>query len=199
MDEHPSIDTDQAYFIFAMCTKEKNIRRLLVVEAENHARVAVIERIIALSGGKPSHFCENVAVFRTSDIVGLRSSLVDECSYIDFVIDICSPEHLHGEHMLISEFMDTLSIEERRLLAEKLSHKSNVPAVVEETKKAPEAKKTSEEAKKASDDDFDKLIEYVAHTGYTKKQIQKCIDENRKKLSGLRLEDQFKIVVSNLS
>ena len=109
---HPSYGFEQAWFQFAIFSPDRAVRKLLLVEAKCSAAVAAIEAIL-LQDGKVSDSCFVVAVLRQCPDIGMRSDLVDEVSYPDFMLDIVDPDRLIGDPVVASYFRESLTAEER--------------------------------------------------------------------------------------
>lgn len=110
---HPSFGCVQAWFTVAVSRPNgPGMTKILLVEAKNAWAVQTVERI-AVDGGRVSKTCQVLSVHRNCSDVGIRSDLVEEISYVDFMIDIVDPGLLLEDPMTASGFRNSLSEEER--------------------------------------------------------------------------------------
>lgn len=112
---HPSFGCSQAWFTVAVCRPGSPgaMSRLLLVEAKNAWAVAAIERVAATDGGRVSPTGFIVAVHRECQDVAMRSDLVDEIDYVDFMLDVVEPGRLLEDTIVATAFRLSLSEEDR--------------------------------------------------------------------------------------
>ncbi len=116
--KHPSFGIDQAWFQFAILSEDGSIRKLMLVEAQRVAAVATLEYILSKDGWVSSR-CQVVAVFRQCPGIGMRSDIIDELSYVDFMLDIVDPDRLMADAVVSTYFVSSLTNDERRYAAAK--------------------------------------------------------------------------------
>lgn len=118
---HPSFGCEQAWFTVAVSRPNgPGVTKILLVEAKNAWAVQTIERI-AVDGGRISRTCQVLAIHRDCSDVGIRSDLVEEISYVDFMIDIVDPDLLLEDPMTATGFRNSLNEEERAYASAKLA------------------------------------------------------------------------------
>ena len=108
--DHPSFGIGHAWFLFSVTDlKAGRISRLLLVEARNAWAVQTLERIAY--DGKASPNCELLTVHRECDI-GIRSRMVEEVQYVDFMLDVVHPDRLLRDALVTTGFQHSLTPEE---------------------------------------------------------------------------------------
>jgi hypothetical protein len=115
--DHPSARCDQAWFLFSV---GELISKLFLVEAKNQSAVQVIERIVV--DGQASRSCKVLTVHRQCEFIGIRSPVVEEISYVDFILDMVDSDKL-ADRMVIEAFKNSLSSEEMRYAAQKYTER----------------------------------------------------------------------------
>ncbi len=119
-EDHPSFGCQQAWFLFSVTPPGmRGAGRLLLVEAKNVWAVQTLERLTN-SDNTVSRTCNLVAVFRNCDDVGIRSDLMDEISYVDFVIDMVDMDRLLSDSLSSSGFASSLTADEKAHAAKRL-------------------------------------------------------------------------------
>lgn len=105
-NEHPSYGCEQAWFLFSIQNGDK-VSKLLLVEAKNVWAVQTLERLAVDSF--VSRNCQLLMVHRRCSDVGIRSDLVDEIDYVDFILDIVEPRRITGDQWAAASFQQSLT------------------------------------------------------------------------------------------
>ena len=104
--EHPSFNLEQAWYTFGVFTEDGSIQALMVVETENNNAVHMIESLVQ-QNGSVSNTCGLVAV--STHPPQIRSTIVREIGFVDFIIDMVDADRWLGSPFLISLFRQSLS------------------------------------------------------------------------------------------
>jgi hypothetical protein len=107
---HPSFGTAKAIFLFALGQAPT---RLLSVEATNSWAVLCLERLL-LTDGKVSNNCQVLQVVRDYRNIGTRNDLVQEPTFVEFMLDIVEPARLLRDAIAQEAFKNALTDEERQ-------------------------------------------------------------------------------------
>lgn len=109
-NEHPSYGCEQAWFLFSV-QSDGRISKLLLIEAKNIWAVQTLERLAV--DGLVSQNCQLLAVHRRCSDVGIRSDLVDEIDYVDFILDVVDPRRITGDQWAAASFQQSLTPSDR--------------------------------------------------------------------------------------
>lgn len=194
--DHPSFGTPQAQFLFAIRSDDGAVRKLLLVEAKNPAAVAAVEHVLLQGSGSVSEKCTAVAVYRACDEVGMRSDLIDEVGYVDFMLDVVDPDKLLADPTVSSFFVDSLTDEERayaRLKMEAKSSWNREPAA----KKAPKAPRKDRVVEYEPGSRKDMLLSAMVRMGFQKPAVQKWMESSD--VESGAIEDQIRAGLAALS
>ena len=115
---HPSYGTHHAWFLFSIMNSN-DVARILIVEAKGPWAVQTIEMIVN-EDQKVSKNCTLLAVGRDHRNIGIRSPLVCQVAYVDFMIDIVDHGRLLDNAAIATAFSRSLSDNERRYASQKL-------------------------------------------------------------------------------
>jgi hypothetical protein len=124
--DHPAIGTKRAAYQFLIEGSNGTPVRFLLVEAENPWAVAAIEKIL-LRDARISNNCRIIAVFRDHRFAGVRDELLEEISFVDFIVEMVDSERLQDP--IVSFCMKkALSKEEKEHARERIEEmKSYIP------------------------------------------------------------------------
>jgi hypothetical protein len=112
---HPSFGASQATFMFAISAPGGGIRRVLLVAAKNALAVQFVERLVA-ADNRVSDNCFLLTVHRETTPIGMRSDLVEEVPYAQFVTDIVDPERVVADPSAEVAMCMSLSEEEKAMV-----------------------------------------------------------------------------------
>ena len=177
---HPSFGIDQAWFQFAITSPDGAVRKLLLVEARRPAVVATLEYLLQVDG-KVSDLCHVVAVYRQCPGIGMRSDLLDESTYVDFMLDIVDPDRLLADATCATYFSQSLTDDERRYAEAKARARSTVeeePAPPRKSAAPRTAKSREKESAYEPGGRKDMLFTALTKMGFLKPPVQKWIDSN---------------------
>lgn len=105
---HPSFGTNSAVFMFGLEDRRTGqIKKFLLIEAQNPAAVAVLERVM-LTDQKVADNCRILAIFRDCRNLGTRDDWMEEIPYVDFMLDIVDQDRLLGDAVTAQLFSQSL-------------------------------------------------------------------------------------------
>jgi hypothetical protein len=185
--DHPSYGFDQAWFLFAMVSDK--IERVILVEAKNAWAVQTIERIAV--DGMVSSNCQLLAVHRHCPSIGLRSDLIGEISYVDFLIDIIDPNRINADSLTSTAVQNSLSSEERSYAIQKMNAMQNTRC--SDDPKHPISGSVSEHA------NYQDLMAALTGLGFKKNQAKRVLDEMGVRIAYMKMEDSIKEALQKLS
>jgi len=181
--EHPSYGCEQAWFLFSV-RDARRVARLLLVEAKNPWAVQALERV-AGQDGMVSGNCELLTVHRQCPSIGIRSGLVSEVDYVDFVTDIVDPGLIAGDQWAAAAFQRSLSPEDRDRALRKMGRPAPAPAPagaqVIPFRQAP-----------ATPDNYQDVLAALTDLGYRKAQAKRAVDALGPRVNAMPLEDAIK-------
>ena len=205
---HPSYDCEQAWFLFAM-TVGGQISRLLLVEAKNVQAVQTIERIVGYDG-HVSTGCELLTVHRQCPSIGIRSDLVSETDYVDFMIDVVDPARIISDPLTAKAFQDSLTLEDREQALQKMDEsslpiKEDPPDPAPAPAPAPALAPAPEMAKvipirgfdPAESRSYQDVMAALTDLGYKKAQAKKAVDALGSRVDEMGLEDAIKVALQS--
>ena len=209
-ENHPSFGVDQAWFLFSVQAPDGAVRRLLTVEARGCAAVATLEYVLARDG-KVSDRCSVLAVYRRCSDVGMRSELVDETSYVDFMLDVVDPDRLLADPTVATYFVESLTPEERGYAEAKTRARASwrnelpppAPRPLPSRKEAPVRPKAAKKAAPAGDEAYEpgsrreQLFQGLTRMGFQKPSVKKWIDSND--VDDGTVQDQIRAALSALA
>jgi len=174
---------------------------MLLVEAKGPWAVQTVERIL-LTDGKVSENCSVLMVHMDCPLIGLRDDIVEQVSYVDFMLDVVSPDRLLADALVTTSFRQSLTDEERQYASLKLS------AMNANTRReqAPQAQETAPKAspgpvspaqtppalpmpQTAPNANYEQLMGGLLHLGFKRPDVKKFIDNLGPKLYSSKLED----------
>jgi hypothetical protein len=185
---HASFGCDQAYFIFGI-TKEgdSHLCRLMLVEASNAYAVYTIEKIL-LNDGKVSKTCYIISVHRDCKSIGIRSDVMQQIRYVDFMIDMVDPGRIVADPTISTSFKNSLSPEEREYTDQKIEilNSANSEEKIEINHDSVKQPITN------NVDDVKSQLEYgLIGMGFKKSMVKKCIDGLKDEIQKNKIEDLF--------
>ncbi len=195
---HPSFATKSAWFQFAILSSDKAVRKLLLVEAKNSAAVACIESIL-LVDGKVSEFCFIVSVFRDCPDIGMRSPLVDEVPYVDFMLDVVDNSRVLSDSTIALFFQRSLSNEEKAYASEKLSIEAEEK--MPESRKSPKPKASGKKSvtPESFTDRESTLESALVGLGFHKGNVAKWMQSQGEALNQGSIQDQIRNALAALA
>ena len=170
--DHPAFGTGQALYQFAFSNKD-GIGRLIIVEAKNPWAIFVLEKLIA-KNNRVSDKCFVMAIFRECPKVGLKSDLIDEVSYIDFMIDVVDSDLLLSDPVITTAFQNSLSQEEAFYANEKLKFFEDTSEDVSDTF---QSEPSTPVQNIDSNPNAKKLVFALTNLGYNKSIVQRRVQE----------------------
>jgi hypothetical protein len=184
---HPSFGIGHAWFLFSVTDLKANrISRLLLIEARNAWAVQTIERIA--HDGKASPNCNLLTVHRECDI-GIRSDMVEEIQYVDFMLDIVHPDRLLRDALITTGFQRSLTSEEVAYAKQKMGNPSCVPTVLA----LPEPKTVLEFGPESPN--YQNVLAALTDLGYKQGQARKVLSEFGPEAADMELEDLVKLAL----
>lgn len=199
--KHPSFRTTQAWFQFAISSSDKLIDKLILVEAKCEASVATIEYILS-HDCHVSDNCFVISVMRQCPDIGMRSELIDEMPYVEFMLKIVDSDRLLASSSLLSCFRSSLSEDEKRIahqisssLIEEEDNKSvsrylhdsetiESPAQTDQQEIGPDRAKT--------------LMFALSNMGFQKRQVSRWVAEKGDSIHHGTIQDQIRDALKSL-
>jgi hypothetical protein len=165
-EDHPSYNTKQAYFLFAVSDG------LFVVEAKNQYAVQAIELLVG-DDHVASPGVRLMAIFRDCGVVGLRQNEITTITYAVFLSKVADKDQIASSPQIKECIAASLSPEDRTELA-------NIAQYIRENPEAEE--EASEAEEEASRTDIEtpnnaatKLEGALAGLGYSKASVKRFV------------------------
>ena len=189
--EHPSYGCEQAWFLFSVKDAGR-VARLLLVEARNEWAVQAVERIVA-ADGTVSQNCELLTVHRQCPSIGIRSDLVSEVDYVDFMVDVVDPGRIAGDQWTAAAFQQSLTPEDRSKAIEKMSRPAFPSAAVPARgnvipMRRPQPRPFSPE----SSDNYQNALAALTDLGYKRPQAKRAVDALGSRVDDIPLVEAIK-------
>lgn len=181
--EHPSYGCEQAWFLFSVRDAGR-VARLLLVEAKNPWAVQAIERI-AGPDGMVSGNCELLTVHRQCPSIGIRSDLVSEVDYVDFMVDVVDPGMIAGDQWAAAAFQRSLSPEDRERALRKMDRAAPAKASALMAAVIPIRRA-------AGPDNYQDVLAALTDLGYKRPQAKRAVDALGPRVNAMPLEDAVK-------
>jgi hypothetical protein len=193
---HPSFGCQQAWFTVAVCKPGSPgaITRLLLVEARNEWAVATIERVAASDGGRVSPNSFIVAVHRNCSDVAMRSALVDEIDYVDFMLDLVEPGRILQDAVTATAFRSSLDGEDLTRARMKLKNYAPAPVMKEDPPVLPVPVKTWKDPGPAAD----RLASGLISLGFKATQVKKLVESLGDRPANEPIESLMREAISRL-
>ena len=184
--DHPSFGICHAWFLFSVTDlKVGRISRLLLVETRNAWAVQTLERIAY--DGKASPNCELLTVHRECDI-GIRSNMVEEVQYVDFMLDMVHPDRLLRDALVTTGFQRSLTPEEVAYAKQKMSESPCAPMLASSE---PEVL----ESFGPESANYQNVLAALTDLGYKQGQARKVLSELGPEAADMKLEDLVKLAL----
>lgn len=184
--DHPSFGTAKAAFMFALTDPRTGaLNRFILVEANNAWAVQTIERIL-LADQKASDNCRCLGVYRNPTSVGTRDDMLEEVSFVDFMLDIVDPARLLGSPLVSTGFNRALTAEEREYAKGKIDAEARMAQSVRAVPVAvakPVAPKPVPKAAPKPAVDAEQLVSALCGLGFKKPAVVKFVDSARDRLA----------------
>lgn len=184
---HPSYGCEQAWFMFAVSTGARPVR-LLLVEAKNSPAVQAIERIVARDG-RASPSCELLTVHRQCPSIGIRSGMVSEVDYVDFMLDVVEPSRIVSDALTAGAFQESLGPEGRARALRKMEEMADP-----EPEEGPVARVIPMRPRfdPATSGTYQDVLAALTDLGYKKPQAKKAVDALGPAVDGMELSEAVK-------
>lgn len=118
--DHPSFGCEQAYFLFALQDhRGQSVTKLFLVETTCAWAVQTMERLL-LKDGFVSNNCFILSVHRDCGSIGIRAEILEQVSYVDFMLDIVDSGRLLADALISTSFHRSLTEEEKEYATQKI-------------------------------------------------------------------------------
>lgn len=189
--EHPSYGCEQAWFLFSIRDAGR-VSRLLLVEARSSQAVQAIERVAA-SDGRVSDNCELLTVHRQCPTIGIRSDLVSEADYVDFMIDVVDPGRIAGDQWAAAAFQGSLTPEDRSRAIGKMGR----PAAAESAPAEVVPMRPSVRFDPDRSGNYQDALAALTDLGYKRAQAKRALDSLGPRVDQLPLEEAIKAALQS--
>lgn len=172
--DHPSFGLERAWYTFGVFNQDGAIQRLMLVEAENRNAVHVLESLVQ-TDGSVSPTCGLVSV--SSARPQVRSTAVDEVTFVDFMIDMVQADRWLDSPFLIGLFQNALSSVDRAIADMKVDQAIRLHEWEKERAQSaePEVEAPVEEAEEPADDKLTQLQSGLSGLGFAKRDVQNFV------------------------
>ncbi len=206
---HPSFGTNQAWFQFGVVSNEGKIRKILYVHAKNPDAVACIEQLVSVNDNV-SEYCTLLAVMRDCRDIGFRSDLVDECPFVDFILDMVDPDRVINDQFVGYLFSQSLSPEEREYALNKTNIKADLcftetvdeyydGVIPEQAVFLPALPSKRAQTVEQSDGREGLIQSALVNMGFQKSSIKKWINDTGNSIHSGTIPEQIKNAIRSLS
>lgn len=173
--DHPSFGLTNAWFLFGVFSSDGTARRLMMVEAENHHAVHMLESLMERDG-TVSATCGLLSV--ASDRPQIRSTMVEAVEYADFVIDMVEPARWLDSPFLIELFRQSLSEVDRINAEMKIDAAIRLHEWEEEQQEEAEIDE-SDNVVECDENKLNQLSAGLCGMGFLKHEVRKFVDSVR--------------------
>jgi len=193
--DHPSHGCEQAWFLFSVRDGGR-VSRLLLVEARNAWAVQALERVAGADGAVSGN-CDLLTVHRQCPSIGIRSDLVREVEYVDFMVDMVDPGRIAGDQWAAAAFQRSLTAEDRSRAIEKMGR--TAPGAPARTPAAPSASNVVPIRRFNPEDsrNYQDVLAALSDLGYRRAQAKKAADTIGPRIDSMDLGDAVKAALQS--
>ena len=177
---------------------------MILVEAKGPWAVQTMERLLQKDGAV-SDTCFSLLVHRECPSIGIRAEIVEEVSYVDFMLDVVEPGRLLEDSIVSVSLRNSLTAEERAHASRKLENPAPVPARVQNPVPVPaqapvlRVVKNSMSPPMEETPTYAKLTGGLIHLGFKKADVKKFIDSLGPRLHSEKIEDLIRLGIKELA